>query len=356
MKIYLNKTFFKEKESKFLENSGLSAYVYKYDTGIEAIRLENKLGHIIVLPYQGQVIWDAVFYDRSLKMTTPFSIPQNSHIFGETYGCYLMHCGMTSMGVPKDTDNHPVHGHLPFASMKESHIEIGEDKSGKYLELFSTYERNIAFDEHYIAIPSIRLYENSSMLRVHMHTQNLSRKKMNLMYLCHINNKLIPGAKIYQTLDWDNKHMAIQDLPVSPNSDLVHLHEKVGKDPSASNPITESEFYDPEICFFLRDMKNDANHFAHYLYELPDGSGDYTYFDSKVLNHGVRWIAYHQDCQSMGMVLPGTAESEGYTKELSKNNLKYLEPMDTFDATVYCGAVNSSEAKNIIKTINEIMS
>ena len=354
MKINLRKKYFSKKQNLLLEFGKLKAYLFKYDSGVEAIKLENELGYIVVLPYLGQVIWDAIFYNRSLKMQTSFTEPTPTNIFGHTYGCYLMHCGMTSMGVPKESDHHPIHGDLPFADMKESWIEFEKDDKGAHLQIKSLYERNIAFDEHYIAIPSVKLYESSSILEVHIHAQNLSRLKMNLMYLCHINNKIIPNAKIHQTMDWDKQHMGIQALPANPSPELSSLYAKVKENPALSNPIIEGNYYDPEICFFLREMKKDEHNYSHFLHLLPNGEADYTYFNSTILEHGVRWIAYHENCRSMGMVLPGTAESEGFTAELKKNNMCYLEPGQTFDATIFCGALTAKEAKEIQRKIEKI--
>ena len=178
---------------------------------------------------------------------------------------------------------------------------------------------------------------------------------MDLMYLCHINNKFVPDGKIYQTLDWDADHMAIQEIDqTTADQNLLDLFNRIKKDPASSNPISEGDYYDPEIVFFLRNMKTDQQDNAHFLYVLPDQSAYYTYFDTKVLNHGVRWIAYHEDCHSMGFVLPATAESEGYTAEKSKGNLLSLGTNQEFEATVFCGVIPHEEADQIIKKIAKI--
>ena len=355
MIIKLEKHFFTSKEKLILETDQLKASLFKYDSDIEAIRLENEAGYIVVLPYKGQMIWDAVFYNNSIKMNTPFPEPVKSNNFGETYGCYLMHCGMTAMGVPKESDNHPPHGVIPYADYKDAKIIVGSDNNGNFIAVTGTYEHNVAFDEHYLAQPMVKMYESSGMLDVTMQTKNLSRKEMSLMYLCHVNNKLVPNANIYQSLAWDADHMAIQEVDQSASdSNLIELFNRVKADPSTSNPIPEQEYYDPEIVFFLRDMKIDEDDHAHFLYELPDGSAYYTYFDTKELGHGVRWIAYHEDCEAMGMVLPATAESEGYTAEMDKGNVFTIAPGETFSATVNCGAITQDEKEKIKEKIEKI--
>ena len=61
MKIQLREAMFSEKEHLFLEDGSLKAYLFRYDSGVCAVKLENEKGYIIVLPYQGQMVWDAVF-------------------------------------------------------------------------------------------------------------------------------------------------------------------------------------------------------------------------------------------------------------------------------------------------------
>jgi len=301
------------------------------------------------------MIWDAVFYNNSIKMNTPFLEPVEVNNFGETYGCYLMHCGMTAMGVPKELDNHPPHGVIPYADYKNVEIIVNTDEKGKFVAITGTYEHNVAFDEHYLAQPMVKMHENSGMLEVTMKTQNLSRKEMNLMYLCHVNNKLVLNAKIHQSLAWDSAHMTIQEINQSSSDpNLVELFQRVKEDPSTSNPISNQEYYDPEIVFFLRDMKTDKDDQAHFLYEIPDAPACYTYFDTKELGHGVRWIAYHEDCEAMGMVLPATAESEGYTAEMAKGNVFTIAPGEIFSATINCGAVTEAKKEKIIEKIKKI--
>jgi hypothetical protein len=41
--------------------AGLTASTFRYRSGVAALRIENAVGHIIQLPFQGQQIWDAVF-------------------------------------------------------------------------------------------------------------------------------------------------------------------------------------------------------------------------------------------------------------------------------------------------------
>ncbi len=59
-----------------LENSDFTVSAFRYPGGIEALKMENARGHLLVLPWLGQMIWDAYFDDRSLTMRNMFSQPK----------------------------------------------------------------------------------------------------------------------------------------------------------------------------------------------------------------------------------------------------------------------------------------
>ena len=98
MKIRLRENMFSDREQLFLEDGELKAYLFRFESGVCGIKLENSLGYITVLPYQGQMVWDAVFRGRSLKMQNSCHFPRFRKEFRDTYGCYVMHCGILRMG------------------------------------------------------------------------------------------------------------------------------------------------------------------------------------------------------------------------------------------------------------------
>jgi hypothetical protein len=77
MEIALKKPFFPERECVFTSQGSLRCSLFLYSTGVEAVRIENELGHIIMLPFKGQQIWDAVFHGRRLAMQSVFPEPRN---------------------------------------------------------------------------------------------------------------------------------------------------------------------------------------------------------------------------------------------------------------------------------------
>ena len=59
MKVHLRPAAFDEVERPAVEHAGLSASLFRYPTGVEAVRLSNGRGHLVVLPFLGQMIWQA---------------------------------------------------------------------------------------------------------------------------------------------------------------------------------------------------------------------------------------------------------------------------------------------------------
>ena len=81
--------------------------------------------------------------------------------------------------------------------------------------------------------------------------------------------------------------------------------------------------FDPEVVFYV-DYLADSDGWAHTMQVYPDGSADYIAHQPAQLDHGVRWICRTPDQDALGMVLPATAEPEGYHAELAKGNVRSL--------------------------------
>ncbi len=73
--IHLQKNFFTETEKILAKYSGLTASIFIFDTGVHAVRLKNQVGEITVLSFQGQQLWDARFYGRTLTIKSMFTRP-----------------------------------------------------------------------------------------------------------------------------------------------------------------------------------------------------------------------------------------------------------------------------------------
>ncbi len=54
--IHLQKAFFSGKEKLLAENGGISVSSFLYDSGVHGLRVKNRRGEIILLPFQGRQI------------------------------------------------------------------------------------------------------------------------------------------------------------------------------------------------------------------------------------------------------------------------------------------------------------
>ncbi len=99
-RIYLWRALFGEKPRILLENSDFTVTSFRYDSGVEGLKIANSRGHLIILPWMGQMIWDAQFDGHSLTMCNMFRQPKPATEVIETYGCFAFHSGLLANGCP----------------------------------------------------------------------------------------------------------------------------------------------------------------------------------------------------------------------------------------------------------------
>jgi hypothetical protein len=194
--INLQRNYFTETEKTLAEFEGITASIFLYRSGVHGLRLKNRIGEIIILPFQGQQIWHAEFHRRPLTMKSMFSEPYPTTDYLHTYGAFLIHCGATAMGVPTAEDSHPLHGELPNASYQTAQLLIGQDEQGSYMGVTGSYQYTVAFNHNYVARPLVKLYADSSRIPISMTIKNLKQSEMELMYLAHANFRPVDNGKL----------------------------------------------------------------------------------------------------------------------------------------------------------------
>ena len=312
-----------------------------------------------MLPYNGQMIWDAVFYDRSLTMKTLFNKPKDVNYFLDTYGCYLMHCGALRNGIPGEHDNHALHGEMPYAKYDKASIVMGKNEKGKFVGLTGIFEYNRSFGDKYQAIPTVKLYENSSILDIDIEINNMTGNLMELMYLCHINNYGVNGGRIVQSCGWTPDDMQVRKLIPYHNrlkEGFLDFLNEVEKNPSITRVISDEIQYDPEISILMFNFKTDSKGFAYAMQVHPDGCGDLVKFKPTELKIPHRWHCTSSvDGQNkLGLALPATCGSEGYTIEKSKGHIEHIKPFGKFSASMEAGYVTKKQAKEVEDLINSL--
>ncbi len=355
-KIYLYEDFFKEKERILYKDDVLSATAFKYSTGVEAVTIKNDKGYITVLPYMGQMIWDMEFLGHNMVMKSIYDEPEKCYeTYGESYGCFLMHCGLTAMGNPTEQDTHLPHGELPIAKYKEVYVSIGEDDKGRYISIGGVYSHKRAFVINYDFSPEVKLYVGASTIDVDITFTNKKDLPLEYFYLCHINYRPVDGSKLVYTADRKNivVHNEVPEDYLEPQAQRTRDYiMKLQKDASLMDTVdSTTQSYAPEIvstCIY--DADKDGN--AHTMQILPDGYSCYVCHRPEELPFGVRWIARTEDEDAMGMVLPATSEHMGYLYCKSKGQEKYLPSGESTTFHIRTGILSpeeSQELKNMIE-------
>jgi len=315
---------------------------FRFSTGVEALRLTNSAGELTILPFQGQQIWDLQMFGRRQTMHSMFNEPRGDVPFLRTYGGFLLHCGFTATGGPGPTDTHPLHGELPNIPYDEAAVTGGEDEYGTYVGVTGSVDYAHAFGAHYRAVPEIRMYPRSGAIRVQFRATNLNKTPMEYMYLCHVNFRPIDDARLVYTAPCDTDHVRVRDnIPSHLNVTQAYRDflSDLGRNPEKHNLLSPDLPFDPEAVLFI-DMDTDASGFAHSAQIHPTGEGDFISYRPTELDHAVRWICRTPDQAGLGIVLPATAEPDGYTAEKEKGNVKELPAGASFTCDFLTGALS----------------
>jgi hypothetical protein len=354
--LHLHPKQFSELEKPLVESGELAASSFRFSSGVRALRLKNGLGELVVLPFQGQQIWDATFLGRRLTMKSMFAQPYPTTDFLATFGGFLQHCGATAMGSPGPQDHHPLHGELPNAPYQSAHLVSGEDEKGAYLGLGGEYRHTLAFSYDYLARPQVKIYAGSAIAHVSMTITNLKNSPMPLMYLAHINFRPVDNGRLVYTALCDPQHMRVRtDAPghVQAKPGYREFLQELSAHPEKHLVLKPGLAFDPEVVFLVDNLK-DAEGWTHGLQVHPDGSADVVRHRPDQLAHGIRWICRTADQDALGMEA-GTAEVSGYSAEVQKGFVRDLGPGEVFHCDLQAGALTPKEAKQVEAFIQKIV-
>lgn len=340
---HLQPHYFTEREHALIEDaaSGLSASLFRFDSGVCAARMRNRLGELVVLPFQGQQIWSARMLGRDLTMKSMFDQPRPTTEFLATFGGFLQHCGFTACGGPSKDDTHPLHGELPNAPFQRAHLELGRDARGDYLALGGGYRHTVAFSYDYSAEPLIKLYAGASVFTVSLRVTNLKRSPMDYMYLAHVNFRPVDGGRLAYTAQATPEHVRVRtSLPshVAPAPGLREFVDALAVHPELHHVLRPGLAFDPEVVFFI-DYEAGPDGWARTMQIHPDGGADLVRHRPSQLPKGMRWICRTADQDAIAIVEAGTCETEGYTIEKRKGNVKALAGGETFACELEIGAL-----------------
>ncbi len=356
-RIELRPQLFDSLERPFVESGALSASTFRYSTGVDAVRVRNGTGSLVILPFQGQQIWSAEFGGRELTMRSPFAEPVPTQEYLRTYGGFLLHCGFNAMGVPAAGDTHPLHGELPNAAYQSAYVVVGEDEAGTYVGVGGAYQHALAFGSNYVARPLVKLYEGESKCRITFTAQNLNRSPMEYMYMAHVNFRPVDNGRLVYSAPCTPEHVRVRkSIPshVTPGPGYREYLDELERHPEMHHVLKPEIAFDPEIVFAI-DYVSDDEGWAHSMQVHPDGSADVIRHRPEQLDKGVRWIYRSPNQDALGIILPATAEPEGYTAEKAKGNVKVLAAGETFVCEIEAGVLDEREADSLAAHIREIV-
>jgi hypothetical protein len=73
------------------------------------------------------------------------------------------------------------------------------------------------------------------------------------------------------------------------------------------------------------------------------------------LDTGIRWICRTPDQDALAMVETGTAETEGYSAEKAKGNIKVLPPGGKFHCEIELGLLLPPEARLVEEKVTRLV-
>jgi len=308
-----------------LENAQFSVTLFRYPSGIEAVKLENSVGNVTVLPYYGQMIWDASFGGRSLTMGNSFTQPLPGKDIIDTYGCFAFHSGLLANGCPAPEDTHPLHGEMACARMDSAWLEL--DETG--ISVKGTVKYIKGFGYHYQASPGVTLMAERPRLTIEMSVTNLSGRTMPLQYMCHMNYAWVEKGTFSQTIP-DEAFRLRTSIPghVQPTPQWLEYTRQLEANPEGFDGLAQPEMCDPEIVFFADNLSQYGEEVT-FRVASPQGYGFSTSFKTAQFNHATRWLLHNADQQVAAFVLPATCRPEGFIAARDSGTLITLNPGET---------------------------
>ena len=354
VRIELHRSSFESRERRLLETGEFTVSAFRYDSGIEALRVCNARGEIIVLPFKGQQIWRAGFDGRDLTMRSMFDEPVDTQVYLETYGAFMIHCGLAGLGAPGPDDTHPLHGELPNAPFQKAWLEIDEGEGT--VAVGGSYRHTVAFSTNYLATAKVAMTAGSALLGVSLAVENLKQTPMEMMYLAHANFRPVDHGELHYTASYDAGSVRVRtSIPahISPKPDYMAFIEALARDPLPHHRMDPALAFDPEVVFSI-DMMADGDGLAHAMQAHPDGTADYIGFRPDQAPICTRWVCRTPDQDGLGIAFPATAEVEGYTAEKAKGHLIELAGGAVWNIDITMGLLTAREAAGLKDRIDAV--
>ncbi len=355
-KIHLTETMFTENERVFLENDAFKVSLFRYPSGVSAVRLENSVLSLIVLPFHGQQVWRFAYKNRDLTMKSIFDEPEDTDRFGLNYGAHLIHCGLTASGNPSPEDSHPLHGELPNCKYQQAWLLLNMDQENPRLALGGCFTFRNSLEYHYTFEPNLSLRKDASIVDVEIRAANLRQKPMKYMYMAHINWLPVEKSRLISSAAQESVEVFSDTfgLPNVEQQKFLDYVSQLQQNPELADQIdASSQVLDPELCLYMR-MLPDEEGFAHALQVFPEGDADYVSFCVNELPNAVRWYARTGDEDALAFAIPSTNNHLGFSRNLAKGLIREIPAKDSVKMNYRFGYLEKQAAGQLIKKVNRI--
>jgi len=342
----LYQQLFEHTPQLLVKSQDFTVHAWTYPGGVHAVSLENSRGRLVVLPWQGQMIWSADFDGQSLTMKNMFQRPRPTATVIGTYGCFMFHSGLLRNGCPAPQDTHALHGEMPCAAMDNAWLEVDADEQGPLLRLCANHEYVQGFGDHYRASPTVTVRPDSGLFEIAMNVANLAGQPMDLMYMAHMNYAYIAGARLSGPRE-GARIRARTSVPghVKPTPQWSRYLAELAEHPASLQVLDSPHLYDPEIVCFIDEVGSDKDGYAHFFLDHPNGAAFYTRYRPEEFDHATRWILHNCDQQVAAFVLPATCEPEGFEAESAKGNVRSLAAGATAHFSLTTGYLSAQERR-----------
>jgi hypothetical protein len=341
VRIFLNPAQFAPAVTRIAAMGAATIRALRYDSGVAALWITTGRADVVILPFQGQQVWRAVFDGRDITMLSMFKEPVATTRYLETYGAFFIHCGLTAIGAPGPGDHHPLHGELPLAQFESAVLVLDEVAGTVALE--GVYRHRVAFSTSYTLTSTVMLRLEATALEFDIAVENHRDAPFDLMYLGHANFRPVPDGELVYSAIYDPAHVAVRrsvpaHVRTPPGYDA--LIERLAAAPELHHRLTPDLRFEPEVVFSVV-MEADADGLAHALQVHPDGQGDFISYRRDSLPVAIRWICRTPEQQGLGLALPSTSGVEGYMAEKAAGRVTTVPPRGRWSAWIRAGTLDT---------------
>ena len=347
MTINLSRFVFGREPATIAEDGEFRAVGWRYASGVDAIRVSNSRGSFTVLPWMGQAIWRCDFDGRELAMKSMYDEPADCReSFSESYGFFMMHCGLTAMGNPTAEDDHIGHAELPVARYQTAYLEFGRDSKGPFAAVGGGYRHTRCFEYNYLFSPRVVLRRGAARLEIEANVRNDKDIPLEYYYLCHVNHRPVDGSTIVES-PLSRAPIVNREVPPGYYKPWARATERfldaLERDWHVQSRVgVDGESYRPEIvnCYFHRpDRSGWATVRQVYPEKIGRTAGVFVRYRPSELPYATRWIARTKDEDAMGMCLPATAEHKGRAYCRRHGQQRFLAPGKTASFHIETGVL-----------------